>query len=56
MATLTDINSMADIDHYDYLESEQKGRGDWWLLEESKALVYRLEIICKDFEHNGTWS
>jgi len=53
MATRTAINSMADIDHYDYLESEQKGLGDWWLLKESKDLVEKLEKIVGNFNPNA---
>ena len=52
LAARTTINNMAAIDHYDYLESEQKGLGDWWLLEEAKDLVYRLEKIVGDFNPN----
>jgi hypothetical protein len=44
---------MSDMDHYDYLESEMKGLGDWWLLRESQGLVERLEKIVGDFNPNA---
>lgn len=47
------INNLSDVDHYYYLESEAKGLGDWWMLEECKGLVEMLTKIVGDFDPNA---
>jgi tRNA U34 5-carboxymethylaminomethyl modifying enzyme MnmG/GidA len=52
MKIRTAIIGLSDTNHYEYLESQEKGFGDWWILKELENLVNGQSKIVGDFIPN----